>query len=208
MLVNAGQAYSDNPIDVYALFQRDNTVIPLSFWSLDDKEIQIDNILGQQNAATFKTKGIGERYKIRARNVVSYLFRIGDQWYMGLPSDDMRIPGIHTKYTGEYYGDKIIIDARYDNPYKFSVDVAAVCYAIGDVIPIAFSINNGRVLEIDQVMNWERAASLTAGIMGMRYSIRVRDKETYLYRDDDLWFMENKKIAHTHVLDVHGRPVE
>jgi len=197
----------DQPIDVAAVFRRDNVVIPVSFWTPDDEQIQIDRVMEKLNAAAFKEKGVGDRYKILARGVVTYLFRVGDLWYDGHLSDDMRIPGIHTRHTGAYHGDKTIIDKRYDNPYKVLVRVAAVCYAIGDVVPYAFRWDNNKCYEIDDVMGWERAASVRAGIIGMRYAIRVRDRETYLYRDDDLWFMERRSGGRARVLDVHGRPI-
>lgn len=194
-------------IDVSVLFKRDNTVTPLSFWTPDDKEIKIDKVLESLNAATFKTAGTGDRYRIQAHTTVSYLFRIGDLWYMGHPSNDMRIPGIHTKYVGEYYGGKKVIDERYDNPHKVAVDVAAICYAIGDVVPFGFYWPDGTEYEIDRVIGWERAVSIKAGIVGVRYAIRVLGRETYLFRDDDLWYMERRDKRAGCVLDVHGRPV-
>ena len=196
---------TDKPIDVAAVFRRDNMVIPVSFWTSDDEQIQIDRVMEKQSAATFKDRGVGERYKILAGGAVSYLFRIGDLWYDGRPSDDMRIPGIHTRYTGAYHSGKTIIDRRYDNPYKALVRVAAVCYAIGFVTPYAFWWENGKFFEIDDVMGWERAASVRAGIIGTRYAVRVRNRETFLYRDDDLWFMERRSKKRERILDVHGR---
>ena len=198
---------ADQPIDVAVIFQNDNKVIPVSFWTPDDEEVQIDRVAEILNAATFKDHGSGSRYKVLARGLATYLFRIGDLWYEGRPSDDMRIPGIHTRRAGAYYGGKKIIDKRYDNPFKAPVRVAAVCYAIGDVTPYAFWWENGEHYEIDKVIGQERAASVRAGIIGLRYAICVRGRETYLYRDDDCWYMERRGKGHLHVLDVHGRPI-
>jgi len=198
---------ADRPIDVAVVFKKDNTVAPVAFWTPEDRKIRIDRIEEKLNAATFKAQGTGDRYKILAKNIISYLFRIGDLWYMGHYTDDMRIPGIHTRYTGAYYGGKKIIDERYDNPYKVPVDASAVCYAIGDVIPDGFWWKDGTKYEIDRVNGWERASSVRAGIIGMRYSIRVRDRETYIYRDDDLWFMESRNGQKAQFLDVHGRQI-
>ena len=196
---------SDDPIDVAAVFCRDNTVTPVAFWTQEDMRVSIDRIMEKLNAATFKEQGTGERYKVLAKNIISYLFRIGDLWYMGQYDEYMRIPGIHTRHTGSYHGGKKIIDERYDNPFKVSVDVSALCSAIGDVVPISFWWEDKTIYEIDRVNGWERAASFRAGIIGMRYSIRVRGRETYIYRDDDLWFMECRDKGKNQILDVHGR---
>ena len=198
---------TDHPIDVLVKFRKDNHVMPVAFWTPDDVKVRIDKVLDKQDAATFKTKGIGDRYKIQAANAITYLFRIGDLWYLGHPGDDLRIPGIHTRYTGAYYGGKKIIDDRYDNPLKVPVDVSAICYAIGDVVPGAFWWPDGTRYVIDSVKEWERAASVRAGIIGIRYSIRIRDRETFLYRDDDLWFMERRDTGKVRILDVHGRDI-
>ena len=198
-------AQDDKPIDVSAVFRRDNLVIPVSFWTPGDEEIQISRVMDKQNAATFKEHGTGDRYKILVCGIETYFFRIGDLWYDGHPSDDLLIPGIHTRHTGAYYGGKEIIDKRYDNPYKVRVRVAAVFQSNGDVVPYAFWWENGKLYEIDDVIGWERAASVRAGIIGMRYAMRVRDRETFMYRDDDLWFMERRKKGRERVLDVHGR---
>jgi hypothetical protein len=198
---------ADSPVDVAAVFHKDNTVTPVAFWAPGGRRTRVDKIEEKLNAATFKEQGTGDRYRIRAKGVILYLFRIGDLWYAGHYTEDMRIPGIHTRYTGAYFGGKNVIDGRYDNPYKVPVDVSAVCYAIGDVVPDGFWWKDGAMYEIDRVNGWERAASVRAGIIGMRYSIRVRGRETYIYRDDDLWFMESKEGQDARVLDVHGRRV-
>ena len=146
---------------------------------------------------------------LEARHITSYLFRIGDLWYNGHPSDEMRIPGIHTRYQGEYHGGKKIIDERYDNPYKMQVEVQAIFYPTGYVQPLGFWWNDGIYYEIDRIMSSERSSSIPAGIIGLCYKIRVRDRETLLFRDDDLWFMENRKnLTGARVLDIHGREVK
>ena len=203
--MNAQNEIAETPIYVSAIFRKDNSVSPISFWTPGDSEIRIEKIHEKQNASTFKTKGMGDRYKVEARGVISYLFRIGDLWYMGFPSYDMRIPGIHTRYTGAYFGGKKIIDERYDNIYKIPVDVGATFFTTGNVFPYSFWWQDGEKYEIDRVLGWERAASVRAEIVGTRYSIRVRNKETFLYRDDDLWFMETRDDEHENILDVHGR---
>lgn len=198
----------DTPIDVAAVFKRDNTIIPVAFWTPEDERISIDRVLEKLPASAFKDAGTGDRYKVSARGIVTYLFRIGDLWYDGRLGDDLRIPGIHTRYTGAYHGGKTIIDGRYDNALKMPVEVSAVFCAVGEVIPVSFQWPDGTEYEIDEVKGRERAASVRAGIIGLRYTIRVRKRETYLYRDDDLWFMEARAKPAGDIFDVHGRLIE
>ena len=197
----------ERPIDVSAVFRRDNMVIPVSFRTPDGEVVRLDRVVEKLDAATFKDRGVGDRYKVLARGRVSYLFRIGDLWYDGRPSDDMRIPGIHTRHTGAYHGGRRVVDKRYDNPFKVQVRVAALFQAAGFVVPFAFLWEDGQAYGIDEVTGLERAASVRAGIIGTRYSIRVRERKTYLYRDDDLWFMERRAGSGETILDVHGRRI-
>lgn len=194
------------PLDVTAIFRKDNTVSPFSFWTEDDEEIRIDKVLEEVSAETFKDKGCGIRYKILAREQESYLFRIGDLWYMGQSTYDMRIPSLHTRHQGKSYSGRKIIDERYDNPMKVAVDVAALCHASGSSSPYLFWWGDGTPYEIDRILGVERAASIQAGIIGLRYTIRVKSRITNLFRDDDLWFME-RRVGASRLVDVHGRPV-
>ena len=46
--------------------------------------------------------------------------------------------------------------------------------------------------EIDRVLDVRRAASLKAGGIGLRYTIRIHGKATHLYFEDPQWFVEGK----------------
>jgi len=46
--------------------------------------------------------------------------------------------------------------------------------------------------EIDRVSNQQQAAALKAGGQGMRYTVRINGKETYLFFDNGMWFVEAK----------------
>jgi hypothetical protein len=58
---------------------------------------------------------------------------------------------------------------------------------------LSFVWEDGREFEIDKVLEIERAASIAAGGLGIRYTCMVCGKQTYLYRDDTIWFMERKQ---------------
>ena len=46
--------------------------------------------------------------------------------------------------------------------------------------------------EIDRVLDVRRAASLKAGGMGIRYTVRINGKQSYLFYEEPRWFVEAK----------------
>ena len=75
---------------------------------------------------------------------------------------------------------------------KGLVEVIARFAIDGSIIPLYVIWEDGRKFEVDKVMDVRRAASLKAGGQGTRYTIRMMGKETYLFYDDLVWFMEGK----------------
>ncbi len=75
---------------------------------------------------------------------------------------------------------------------KVLVEVIARFAIDGSIIPLYVIWEDGRKFEVDKVMDVRRAASLKAGGQGTRYTIRMMGKETYLFYDDLVWFMEGK----------------
>ncbi len=75
---------------------------------------------------------------------------------------------------------------------KVFVEVTARFDREGKVIPLSIRWEDGTVFEIDRVLDARRAASLKAGGQGMRYTVRIRGRETYLFYEDPNWFVEGK----------------
>lgn len=75
---------------------------------------------------------------------------------------------------------------------KVFVEVAAKHDVYGNVRPLTVKWEDGRVFQIDKVLDVRQAASLKAGGMGMRYTCRICNKEVYLFNDEGRWFMERK----------------
>ncbi|NLN04401.1 MAG: hypothetical protein GX166_06245 [Clostridiaceae bacterium] len=73
---------------------------------------------------------------------------------------------------------------------KVFVEVIAKFDPDGVVTPLAIIWEDGRRFEIDKVLDIRRAASLKAGGIGIRYTCRIRNKETYLYYEGPNWFVE------------------
>ena len=65
---------------------------------------------------------------------------------------------------------------------KFGID--------GTMTPLSLIWEDGTVYEIDRVLDMHRAASLKAGGMGIRYTIRIQNQHRYLYYEDPCWFVE------------------
>jgi hypothetical protein len=79
-----------------------------------------------------------------------------------------------------------------DNPYKVYVEVTATFDTDGNITPVSFKWEDGRVFEIDRVVDVRQAASMKAGGTGIRYTCMVRGREVYLFFEEDRWFMERK----------------
>ena len=60
----------------------------------------------------------------------------------------------------------------------------------GKIRPRLIRWEDGMVYEVDRVKDVRRAASTKVGGCGIRYTIMVNGKETYLFQEDDRWFVE------------------
>ena len=72
------------------------------------------------------------------------------------------------------------------------VEVTAEFSPEGKVTPLSITWEDGRVFEIDRVEGARRAASLKAGGTGIRYTIMVRGRRTFLYFEGPAWFVEER----------------
>ena len=73
---------------------------------------------------------------------------------------------------------------------KINLQVNADFDLDGNIRPRAITWEDGRVFEIDRILDVRRAASLKAGGLGIRYICRIRGKEVKLFNDEGRWFME------------------
>ena len=73
---------------------------------------------------------------------------------------------------------------------KINLQVNADFDLDGNIRPRAITWEDGRVFEIDRILDVRRAASLKAGGLGIRYICRIRGKEVKLFNDKGHWFME------------------
>ena len=78
------------------------------------------------------------------------------------------------------------------NQNKVYVRVQAEFDEEGNITPLSVKWENGRVDEIDRVLDVRRSASRKAGGTGMRYTVRIGRNQTQLFYEDPAWFVERK----------------
>ena len=77
-------------------------------------------------------------------------------------------------------------------PRKVYVDVIAEFTKEGGLTPVSLVWEDGRRYEIDRVTDARPAASLKAGGCGTRYTCRICGVHTFLFYEENRWFVEGK----------------
>ena len=62
----------------------------------------------------------------------------------------------------------------------------------GKLIPTAIIWTDVRRYAVDRVLDTRRAASLKAGGVGVRYTVRIQGKERFLWYEGPKWFVEGR----------------
>ena len=83
-------------------------------------------------------------------------------------------------------------EMRYENENKVYVKVAALFHPDGRLEPVAFWWEDGRRYSLDRITDVCRAASTKVGGTGIRYTCMVHGKQTYLFLEEDRWFIERR----------------
>lgn len=74
---------------------------------------------------------------------------------------------------------------------KIYVEVTLRCTTDGQIIPTAIIWADGRLFEIDRIIDVKRRASLKAGGAGIRYECMIEGARKYLFMED----IEFNKLA-------------
>jgi hypothetical protein len=75
---------------------------------------------------------------------------------------------------------------------KVFIEVTAKHDIHGNTRPLTIKWEDGRIFEVDRLLDVRKASSLKAGGMGIRYTCRICNKQVYLFDDEGKWFMERK----------------
>ncbi|MBE5773679.1 MAG: hypothetical protein E7337_07070 [Clostridiales bacterium] len=78
--------------------------------------------------------------------------------------------------------------------YRAYVKVIVSVDEIGKVRPLSIEWEDGRVFYVDRLLDVRRAASTKVGGQGMRYTLRIMGRETYLFEDEGRWFVEARDV--------------
>ena len=60
--------------------------------------------------------------------------------------------------------------------------------------PVSLTFEDGKEYPIDRVCSRQRAAATKVGGTGIRYTIMIGGRQTYLFEDEDQWFVEAKNL--------------
>lgn len=63
----------------------------------------------------------------------------------------------------------------------------------GTIFPRVITWEDGVRYEIDSIIDIRKAASLRGGGAGIRYLIRIGETETYMWLEEDRWFVERRR---------------
>ena len=78
--------------------------------------------------------------------------------------------------------------------HKVLVDVLLIVERDRTKTPVSLKFEDGKKYHIDRVCGRQRAAATKVGGTGIRYTIMIGGKQTYLFEDDDQWFVEAKNL--------------
>lgn len=65
----------------------------------------------------------------------------------------------------------------------------------GKIRPLEIEFDDGEKYIIDKVLDVRRAACKSVGGVGDRYTVKIRGQETYLWLEQNRWFVASKKMG-------------
>ena len=78
------------------------------------------------------------------------------------------------------------------NRHKVYVKVNVDFSPEGELYPRSITWTDERIYEITRITERVRAASTKVGGCGIRYRVIIDGRESYLFREEDKWFVEGK----------------
>ena len=82
-----------------------------------------------------------------------------------------------------------------ENNAKVYVGVKAEFKPDGRLLPRSIIWEDGHEYEVDRILDIRRAASLKAGGAGIRYTVRIGRNQTFLFLEEDKWFVERSELT-------------
>lgn len=78
--------------------------------------------------------------------------------------------------------------------HKAVVKVLVIVATDRTKTPVSLTFEDGKEYSIDRVCSRQRAAATKVGGTGIRYTIMIGERQTYLFEDEDQWFVEAKNL--------------
>ena len=78
------------------------------------------------------------------------------------------------------------------NDTKVYIEVVEYRTAEGKVLPLQIIWEDGQKYTVDDILDTCRAASLKGGGAGLRYTVRIGGSTTYMWLEEDRFFVERK----------------
>lgn len=87
-----------------------------------------------------------------------------------------------------------MLDPLTDGSYRWKcyVKVFSRTDESGRVTPLVIEWEDGTRYHVDKVIRCRQAHSLKTGGTGLRYTVRICGRETYLFYEGPRWFVESK----------------
>jgi hypothetical protein len=76
---------------------------------------------------------------------------------------------------------------------KKFVKVLTEINELGEKTPKIITYND-RQFEIDRVLDVKKCPSMKVGGLGERYRVRIKGNETFIYFENNKWFVEEKDV--------------
>ncbi len=78
--------------------------------------------------------------------------------------------------------------------HKAVVKVLVIVATDRTKTPVSLTFEDGKEYSIDRVCSRQRAAATKVGGTGIRYTIMIGGRQTYLFEDEDQCFVEAKNL--------------
>lgn len=74
---------------------------------------------------------------------------------------------------------------------KQYVSVTAKFDPDGNILPLCINWKDGRHFDIDRVTDIRYAASPLSRASGIRYTCKIKNREKYIFLEENRWFVDN-----------------
>lgn len=78
-----------------------------------------------------------------------------------------------------------------NNKNKIYVNMIVEMNKYGEILPRKILWNDGRIFDIDKIIDKRKSASLKAGGCGIRYTCIISGQQRYIFLDNGKWFIEH-----------------